>query len=123
MEQSRKRQPRLERNAAIADGEVEKRPKVVVNARDGATYDGEWKIGTEEWHGMGILTGQGQPTYEGNFFNGEMHGYGRLTFPNKSELTCVFKHGQPDGHVELLNPLEIIYRGEYSELQNNLQPG
>ena len=69
------------RNPEIKAEDVEIRPLVV---EDGASYIGEWKIGTEIRQGMGIQTWPDGSVYEGNFYDNKRNGNGRIIYPDQT---------------------------------------
>jgi len=109
----RKSQPRVERNAPIEEGEVEKRPKVD-DDDEGTTYDGEWKIGTEIRQGMGIQTWPDGSVYEGNFYDNKRNGNGRIIYPDQTIYNGGWVNDAAHGYGELIQASgSYTYKGEW----------
>ena len=81
--------------------------------RLGSKYDGEWKNGNP--HGFGISILSNGDKYIGYFKNGHMHGKGKLSKNNGAYYLGEFKNGKKDGKGEEYKADGRILEGTFKD--------
>jgi len=78
---------------------------------DDGSYEGEYKDG--EWHGFGVYSWPSGKRYEGQFESGQFHGLGIQTFPSAKVYEGEFVRGRRQGHGVISLETGDTYRGTW----------